>query len=42
MKFEIQALYAPVRPDSYGEKFAIEIDVIPVVPSLIRNPLFGD
>jgi hypothetical protein len=42
VKFEIQALYAPVRPDSYGQKFAIEIDVIPVIPSLIRNPLFGD
>jgi len=42
VKFEIQAVYAPVRPDSYGEKFAIEITVIPKIPSLIRAPLFGD
>jgi len=41
VKLELQGLYAPVRPDSYGEKFGIQIYVVPVIPSLLHRPLWG-
>lgn len=41
VKVQVQGLYAPIRPDSYGEKFGIQLYVIPVVPTLIGDALFG-
>lgn len=40
VKLELQGLYAPVRPDAYGEKFGIQIYVVPVIPSLMHRPLW--
>lgn len=36
VKLEAQGLYAPVHPDGYGERFGLQLYVIPVIPSLLR------
>jgi hypothetical protein len=40
-KFEMGVEYSVVRQQDFGQRFAIKFSVIPVIPSLIRNPLFG-
>ena len=40
VKFELDALYVPVRPDN-GERFSIEIKITPVVPAPITGPLLA-
>ena len=37
VKFELDALYVPVRPDN-GERFSIEIKITPVIPAPITGP----
>lgn len=41
VKFELEGLYVPVRPDPNGEQFVIQITITPVIPPLLRGPLFG-
>jgi len=41
VKLEVQGLYAPVRPESYGEQFGIPLYVTPVIPAPVEGPLFG-
>ena len=38
VKFELQGLYVPVRPDNDGERFIIQFNIIPVVPAPIAGP----
>jgi len=40
-KFEFGVEYSVVRQQDFGQRFAVKFSVIPVIPSLIRNPLFG-
>ncbi len=42
VKFLVQGLYMPIHPDAYGEHFGLQIEVTPVIPSLLPQPLFGD
>jgi hypothetical protein len=41
VKFRVQGLYMPIHPDSYGQQFGLEIEITPVIPSLLPQPLFG-
>lgn len=40
-KFELGVEYSVVRQDAFGQRATIKLSVIPVIPSLIRKPLFG-
>jgi hypothetical protein len=42
VKFELGIEYSVVRQDAFGQRALIKLNVIPVIPSLIRKPLFGD
>jgi hypothetical protein len=33
--------YSVVSQDDFGQRFMIKLNVIPVIPSLIKNPIFG-
>jgi hypothetical protein len=41
VKFELQGLYVPVHPEHDGERFIIQLQVIPVIPALVEGPFFG-
>ena len=41
VEFELEGLYAPVRPASYGEQFAIKLYITPVIPAFVQGPVFG-
>ena len=41
VKFRVQGLYMPIHPDSYGQQFGLEIEITPVIPSLLPQPLFA-
>lgn len=40
-KFELGVEYSVVRQQDFGQRFAVKFSIIPVIPSLIRKPLFG-
>jgi hypothetical protein len=40
-KFELGFEYSVVRQDAFGQRALVKLSVIPVIPSLIRKPLFG-
>jgi hypothetical protein len=40
-KFELGFEYSVVREDAFGPRALVKLSVIPVIPSLIRKPLFG-
>jgi hypothetical protein len=40
-KFELGFEYSVVREDAFGQRAMVKLSVIPVIPSLIRKPLFG-
>jgi hypothetical protein len=40
-KFELGIEYSVVSQDDFGQRAMIRLDVIPVIPPLIREPLFG-
>ena len=33
--------YSVVRPDTFGQQAAIRLQVTPIIPGLIKNPIFG-
>ncbi len=35
------AQYYAVRPDDYGPRYGFKFFVVPVIPSLVKNPIFG-
>lgn len=41
VKFELGIEYSVVSQDAFGQRALIKLNVIPVIPSLIRKPLFG-
>jgi hypothetical protein len=40
-KFELGFEYSVVSQDALGQRAVVKLSVIPVIPSLIRKPLFG-
>ena len=41
VKFELGIEYSVVSQDDFGQRAMIKLNVIPVIPALIRKPLFG-
>jgi hypothetical protein len=41
VKFQFGVQYSVVSPDLYGERAQLVLDVIPVIPGLIRRPILG-
>lgn len=40
VKFAVQGMYMPVRPDAFGQKWNLQFAVTPVIPKLIKANLF--
>ena len=40
-KFELSFEYSVVTEDAYGQRAMVKLNVTPVIPSMIRKPLFG-
>ena len=40
-KFELGFEYSVVSQDAFGQRAMVHLSVVPVIPSLIRKPLFG-
>lgn len=40
-KFQLGFEYSVVRQRDFGQQFQIKLNVIPVIQSLVKNPLFG-
>jgi hypothetical protein len=41
VKFQLGVEYSVVSQDTFGQVAQIKLNIIPVIPSLIKNPLFG-
>jgi hypothetical protein len=41
VKFQAEVQYAVVHPDDVGQRFNLRFVVTPVLPSLVRDPIFG-
>jgi len=41
VKFQLGVEYSVVSQDDFGQRAQIKLNVIPVIPSLVRNPLLG-
>jgi len=41
VKCQFGVQYSVVSPDAFGERAQLVLDVIPVIPGLIRRPIFG-
>jgi hypothetical protein len=41
VKLQLGMEYSVVKQDDFGQVAMIKLNIIPVIPSLIRNPLFG-
>jgi len=41
VKFQFGGEYFVVDQDDYGPRFQIKLNIIPVIPALIKEPLFG-
>lgn len=42
VKLQLGIEYSVVRQDGFGQVAQIKLNIIPVIPSLIKNPLFGE
>ena len=40
VKFQLAAEYSVVSQGDFGKRFEIRLNIIPVIPDLIKNPLF--
>ena len=40
VKFQLGAEYSVVSQNDFGKRFMIKLNIIPVIPDLIKNPLF--
>ena len=40
IKFILQGQYAAIHPDDFGQEWNIQLQIVPVLPSLIKNPIF--
>ena len=41
VKFQLAVEYSVVSQDDFGQKAQIRLNIIPVIPSLVKNPLLG-
>ncbi|ESQ15952.1 MAG: hypothetical protein N838_07145 [Thiohalocapsa sp. PB-PSB1] len=41
VKFQLGVEYSVVSQDTFGQEAQIKLNIIPVIPSLIKNPIFG-
>lgn len=41
VKFQLGAEYSAVHQHDFGQQFQFKLNVIPVIPSLVKSPLFG-
>jgi hypothetical protein len=41
VKFQLGFDYSVVSQDDFGQQWQIKLNVIPVIPALIKNPIFG-
>jgi hypothetical protein len=41
VKFQFGAEYSIVSQDDFGQRFMLKLNIIPVIPSMIKNPIFG-
>jgi hypothetical protein len=41
VKFQFGFEYSVVSQDDYGTRFQVKLNIIPVIASLIKNPIFG-
>ena len=41
IQFSLEASYAVVHPDTFGERWNFRLIVKPVLPALVREPIFG-
>ncbi len=41
VKFQVGAEYSVVSPDDFGQRFQMKFNVIPVIPGLVQNAIFG-
>ena len=37
IKFILQGQYAVIHPDDFGQRWNIQLQIVPVLPSLIKN-----
>ena len=42
VNLQVQGQYMPVHPDVFGQKWNLQFSITPVIPKLIRGPLFGN
>jgi hypothetical protein len=40
VKFQLSAEKSVIRQDGFGKDWNIRLNVIPVIPALVKNPLF--
>jgi hypothetical protein len=40
VKIQLAGQYMPIRPDNVGQEWNIQINLTPVIPKLIKEPLF--
>jgi hypothetical protein len=41
VKFQLGLEYSVVSEDDFGKRFVLKLNIIPVISSLIENPIFG-
>jgi hypothetical protein len=41
IKFQLAGEYSVVNQDAFGQRFQFKLNVIPVIPSLVKHPVFG-
>jgi hypothetical protein len=41
VKFEFGAEYSVVSQDNFGQRFQLKLNIIPVIPSLVKKPILG-
>ncbi len=41
VKLQLGLDYSVVSQDDFGQKLQLKLNIIPVIPALIKNPIFG-
>ena len=41
VNIRVNAEYSVVSEDTFGKRFVLRFQITPVIPSLIKNPIFG-
>jgi len=40
VKVQLAGQYMPIRPDNVGQEWNIQLQLTPIIPTLIKEPLF--